>query len=394
MSRIGKLKKRADHRYKCEWHGKYFYGKTDEEAKAKREQYKKLVADGMQTNQVSVYDYALEWLPNAKAGIRAHTYNGYAKMIDYLCMTIGTKPLSSMKPSDIKSVYSTHYAKFSDSHIRHAKNLYTAMFDSAVDDGYIRVNPCRARGARPHKGPTGTHRPITTEERYYIETTDHPVRRIAMLMLYAGLRDGEAIPIDIDRDVDFDEKVIHVRYFRHIEHNKAVIEKRGKNDYAARDIKLFPQLEKVLVGHHGLALSMEDGGVLTDCAWRSAWAGFVRTIERRMNGGCQRRWYGRRKEDRERKAIYDRLMAEGKTDEAQQYKLPPWKSFTVKPYDLRHSFTCMCRDLWNIDVHTVMTWLGHTDLSMILRIYDHVSEDRINAEFKKVCDAYNNRVDD
>ena len=428
MPRIKKpqLKPRADGRYACWYKGKIFYGKTSDEALQKREEYRELAEAGMQAENVdgsyaccyngmlfygqtseeairrreefkglakeskkpTVYEYARRWLPVAKVGIRAHTYNGYATMMDYLVDVVGEKKLADVKPSDIKSVYSTHYIGYSDSHIRHARNLYTAMFDSAVDDGYIYSNPCRTKAAKPHKGTAGTHRAITPEERYYIETTDHPVRRIAMLMLYAGLRDGEAIPIDVDRDIDFVNKTIHVRYFRHIEHGQAIVEMRGKTDRSVRDIKLFPQLEKVLDGHHGLAVSMQDGSVLSDSAWRSAWSGFVRAIERRMNGGCQKRWYGRRKEDLERKAKYDSLMAEGKKAEAEQYALPPWREFTVRPYDLRHSFCVMCRDL-GIDIHVCMRWLSHSDPTMILRIYDHVSDERINAEFKKICDDYN-----
>lgn len=343
--------------YRCCYKGVYFYGRTKEEAQKKLDEYKKHQQDGIDPRQISVYNYAKKWLPNTKIGIRDSTYNGYAKMIDVLNSVIGKMALPDVKPSHIKAVYSKCYIGYSDSHIRHAKNLYTSMFDSAMDDGYIRVNPCRAKTARPHKGTIGTHRAITAEERYYIETTDHRVRPIAMLMLYAGLRDGEAIPIDIDRDIDFTEKVIHLRYFRHVEHNQAVIEGSGKNYYAVRDVKLFPQLEEILSGRHGLAIAMRNGNVLSECGWRRAWQSYVNAIECRMNG-CQKRWYGHRQKDHERKAIFDRLMAEGKVDEAQQYKLPPWQSFSVKPYDLRHSFCAMCRDLGMFVEYAVkMAWI-------------------------------------
>jgi integrase len=75
--------------------------------------------------------------------------------------------------------------------------------------------------------------------------------------------------------------------------------------------------------------------------------------------GVDRRWYGR---TREHKAI---IAAGG--------SLPEWVSFTVTPYDLRHSFATMCRDQQPpIELHTVIEWMGHSDATMLLRIYDSI----------------------
>lgn len=388
MARPKNTAQRSDGRYKCTYKGRCFYGKTSDEARKKRDEFKRLVEEGMQTRQVRVQDYAAEWLPIAKVGIRAHTYNGYAKMLDYLNMEIGTKYLDQVKPTDIKRVFSVHYADRSGSHIRHAKNLYTGMFDAAMEDGYIRTNPCRSRSAKPHKGKEGSHREITEEERQLIETTEHPLRPLVMTMLYAGLRNGEALALDVDQDVDFQRKLIHVQHFRHADVNAPTIDEHGKNENANRYIKLFPQLEEALDGLHGLLISMHDGLPLSKIGWKRKWDSYVNAIERRLNG-CQKRWYGRRACDKENKAKYEELMAQGKHEEARQYILPPWKSFTVRPYDLRHSFATYCRDL-EIDILVCMRWMGHSDSSMILKIYDHVSPKREDKEFQKILSAYRN----
>ncbi len=379
------MKQRADGRYKCVFQGQSFYGKTPEEAQRKREKFMRQVQEGLRTRQKKVADFAAEWLPNAKVEVNSHTYNGYAKMIDYLNLEIGKKSLDQVQPSDIKRVYSKYYANRSGSHIRHAKNLYTAMFDAALDDGFIRKNPCRAKSAKPHKGKDGSHREITEEERYLIETTDHPLRPLIMTMLYAGVRNGEALAIDVDRDVDFEKKYLHVRYFRHAYGNAPTIDTSGKNDYARRDIKLFPQLEEVLKEKHGLLITMHDGLPLSKCAWKRQWDSYVNAIETRLNG-CQKRWYGRRKIDKENKQKYEELLAQGKTEEARKYLLPPWKSFTVRPYDCRHSFVTYCRD-HEIDILVCMSWMGHSDSKMILKIYDHLTAKREEKEFKKIINA-------
>jgi integrase len=91
--------------------------------------------------------------------------------------------------------------------------------------------------------------------------------------------------------------------------------------------------------------------------------------------GVDRRWYGR---TREHKAI----IAAGGT-------LPPWVSFTVTPYDLRHSFCTMCRSMQPpIELHTVIKWMGHTDATMILHIYDSVTDSRDVQESERLKDAF------
>ena len=90
--------------------------------------------------------------------------------------------------------------------------------------------------------------------------------------------------------------------------------------------------------------------------------------------GIDRRWYGRTK-------AHKAIIAAGES-------LPPWVSFTVTPYDLRHSFATMCRSMQPpIEIHTVIAWMGHADSKMILSVYDSVTDDRDKAEAERLRDA-------
>ena len=307
--------------------------------------------------------------------------------MDMMNAVIGNKALSEVTPLDALGVFSESFSLCRDSYIKKGLYLYRALFDAAIACKYITTNPFRDKTAQPPmKDDCQSHRAITDEERYYIETTPHRIQPVAMLMLYAGLRDSEALAICVDRDIDFTNRVIHLRQFRHTDHNQAFVNDKGKTKRAARDIGLFPQLAECLSGRSGLVVSMKDGSVLSDCAWRRGWESFVNAIERRMNG-CQRRWYGKRKTDLERKAAYDRLMASGHMDEAQQYKMPEWKTFDVVPYSLRHSFCTYCRD-HSIEINVCREWMGHSDLKMIMKIYDHVSDERKATELQKIYDEH------
>lgn len=101
-----------------------------------------------------------------------------------------------------------------------------------------------------------------------------------MAMLYAGLRDSEALALDVSRDVDFEAEVIHVRYFRHVDGNRVWVSQEGKTPAAVRDVPLLPELAEVLkpipgllaYGKNGKVLSTSDGGqhgVCISTRWKS-----------------------------------------------------------------------------------------------------------------------------
>jgi integrase len=361
-------KVRADGRYVATYKGKCFYGHTPEEADKKRTEYKERIERGLDPNRERIADYAVDWLPINKHGVAVKTYELYEHFVHILIDAVGDKTFPEVKPSDIKRIYSERFKGMSDSHIRHFRNLITSIFDSAVEDGYVGWNVCRSKKAKPHKGTADTHRAITEQERDLIRRVPARVQPVAMAMLYAGLRDGEALALNVGRDVDFEAGVIHVRHFRHCDHNIATVSTVGKTPAAKRDVPLFPELEEVIKDIPGLLISGRDGTVLTTSAWRNAWRTYKNTIEREMNG-CRKRWYGKRKCDAEK-----------------NQHPPPWKEFTVRPYDLRHSFCTWCRDApgGGVDMHVLQGWMGHSDIGMIAQIYDHVSEDRVSKEVEKL----------
>lgn len=89
---------------------------------------------------------------------------------------------------------------------------------------------------------------------------------------------------------------------------------------------------------------------MSGAAFSSAWNSYFRKIECRINGVKQKRWYN------------------GDT---------PWKTISVRPHDLRHSYCTMLRDA-GVDLKLAMQWMGHADEKMILKVYDHVTSYRVS----------------
>lgn len=373
-----KLKKRPDGRYACRYHAQWFYAATQEECLRLREEFKAAEKRG----RVAAYfvdGFARSWLVRSHPDIAPSTMTGLRKHVDNLCAVIGHLPLADVKPSDIKQVFTAKYAGLSNSYIKAAKQLYCAMFDSAVADKLIDSNPARDRTAKPHRGTVGGHRSITPQEQQWINTlcTGHRAHPVAMAMLYAGLRPQEAKALVIERDVDFARETITVRETAHTDAEngqKYAFSAQGKTARANRTIPLLPPLKDAIFGRTGLLVTSAHGQPVTKTTWRVLWRSYVSSMETAING-VPRRWYGR---TREHKA----MIAAGQP-------LPPWVSFTVTPYDLRHSFATLCRSMCPpIELHTVIRWMGHADARMILHVYDSVTDSREQGEAARLKNAF------
>lgn len=372
-----KLKKRHDGRFACRYHNQWFYSYDHDDCLRQREAFKEAEKRGF-VETYFVAEYAQKWLERTYPNANPRTVQAAKLHLRILTDAIGNLPVSAVKPSDIKQIYSTHYKTLSNEYIKQAQNTFRALFDSAVADGMIPANPARDRTAKPHKGTIGGHRSITPQEREWILTKaiNHRMHIVAMVMLYAGLRPQEAKALDIDRDVDFTNETITVRQTAHTNTDnwqKYAFTDAGKTSKANRTIPLLPPLKDALNGKHGRLISPVRGDELSRSIWFAAWSSYKNTIEKEING-TQRRWYGK---TREHKA----LLAEGKP-------LPEWKTFDVVPYDLRHSFATMCRDVKPpIELHTVIKWMGHSDATMILQIYDSVTDDRNESEAQRLRES-------
>ena len=380
MARAKKPKptKRADGRYVCRYKNQYFYSTDPDDCIAQREEFKEAERRG----RLSVYfvrEYALRWFDRSFPNVTPSTRQGLKIHLQKLIDALGDLPVSGVKPSDIKEIYSGQYATLSNSYILAAKQLFCDLFDSAVADGLIASNPARDRTAKPHKGTYKGHRAITPQEREWIETlcTDHRAHPVAMAMLYSGIRPQEAKALLIERDVDFTADTITVRATAHIDPQngqKYAISGKGKTERANRQIPLLPPLKRALTGKQGYLVTSAHGEPVTRTTWRVLWNSYVASMEKAING-VDRRWYGRTKE-------HKRILEDGG-------KLPEWIPFTVVPYDLRCSFATMCRSMKPpIEIHTVIAWMGHADSKMILKVYDEVTDERDKTEANRLRSSF------
>lgn len=362
------LKQRADGRYSCRYKDKYFYGNTSEEAYSAREEYKRQLKSGLREESLgkTVTQYAKEWMSVYKANVSVRTYNDYAHYINLICNDIGDARMKDITPTDIQILYNNQIGK-SKSYVHKYTMLAKSLFAAAVEDGIILRSPCTK--AKPPKAEEGTHRALEQWERDLVASMvgKHDLAIAAMLMLYGGLRRGEAIAFDVDTDVDFVNNRIFVRKSVAFDSNQPRL-KSTKSKAGVREVYLFSPLKAALQQASGLVLSKKDGTIMSDTAWRRKWSSFITAMETELNG-CHKRWYGRTN-------AHKKALSNGE-------ELAPWREVTIKSHDFRHSF---CTMLWDagVDIKTAMKWMGHSDEKMILRIYAHLSEEKEKAAYQAV----------
>ena len=354
------LKQRADGRYVCKYHGQSFYGYTQKEALEAREAFKRVIENGMRAEAlgITVKAYSAKWVSTYKAHLTNGPYNTHVRLLDRFCEhnDIGSRPIRSIDTSDIQSFYNTAQGK-SHSYICDMRDTIKGLFKYALADRVIQYDPTLK--AKPPKGNKGTHRAIMQWERDIIHQTAHRIRPAVMTMLYAGLRRGEALAINVDRDVDFKQKTITVREAVRFYNQQTPILVDPKTEAGVRTIPLLDVLADELRGMHGLLLSRDDGSLYTEKAWHRAWESYIVTLETKKNG-IHKRWYGRTKEQLALK---------------EAGKLQPWVDVTIRPHDLRHSYCTMLYDA-NVDLKTAQKWMGHADQEMTMRIYTHLTEEK------------------
>jgi integrase len=343
------LKKRKDGRFACRYKDMWFYGSTSDEALKAREEYKRSEEKGFSRSNAPVLEYAAQWLELYRPNVKRHTFNAYQCSLENVLDPIKNRPISSITVDDMAQCISG-LSNYSRDEITRCVSLARDVFDSAVENGLLKTNPARSKSIRIPKGKEKIgHRAIEDWERKLIIETPHKMRAFFMVMLYAGLRPGEALAINVKRDVDFENKVIHVREAIDLLSADTPTISPGKNENAIRDVPLLPVLEETLKSIPGLIISSDDGEHINFREYVNL------------------------------KKMYTIHLTHVANHVKHSPRIKPkdWKTITFTPYDMRHSFCTMCRDV-GIDIKILMLWMGHSDYGIIMKIYDHITQNRID----------------
>lgn len=148
----------------------------------------------------------------------------------------------------VSALFEAEEKNLADRTILHHHRLISAIMQSAVYDMVIMSNPCsRTKAPRVCR----TEAKYLDEEQVELllnavyEKADHPYDVIIQLILYTGMRRGEALGLEWE-DIDFVNNVITIRHTLQYLPEKGVFEEETKNTSSMRSIKVGQDLIDVL----------------------------------------------------------------------------------------------------------------------------------------------------
>lgn len=379
MARKPKAKPRSDGRYVSKLRigrnfdgspvTKYFYSRVSK-ADADRQRAAYVLSHPFEDASALRAAYTLRdwcdvWLTSYKNNLAPNTISGYRSACNSLCeyKNLGALDLAQIRPLHITE-YVNSLNGTSKSNIRLKKNIVKWVFDAAVENGVISASPA-SKMPKPNGTYTG-HRALSRSEINLITShyAGHRGGLMMMLMLWAGLRRGEALALCWD-DVDLTRKQLTVHRSLDIGHKTI---KSTKTEAGIRVIPMFPPLYNALLeampvrhAKNALVCTAATGAQYTDTAYERVMDSFRLYLERVLNGV----------DNPERASGWRRDLAVKKFARENR----EWQTVEYTAHDLRYTFATLCFDA-DVDVQTTKVWMGHRDIETTMRIYTKLSTER------------------
>lgn len=377
-----KYKKRPDGRYQTKVYlgtdgngkaqYKYVYATTVAELERKAEELRCSLRRGMQvlSGELPLSVWADRFLRLKRSKVSEVYYTGIAGRVAFWVSEVGDLPLSGITRSDLqisldelarrnpRTGKPTAHKTLVDYRI-----TISAIFDLAITDRALDFNPATKLEIAPLKEKE-TRRALTEEEQRWVLDTPHRAQTAAMIMMLAGLRRGELIPLQVS-DIDFDGATISITKSVKMVNSRPVVKRGGKTTAATRTVdipqRLVDYLRPLLKDRSPFALVCTDtkGQMMSEASFRRMWDSYLTDLNLK---------YGK-----------------FTTDPGSKFspKKIPMMIPRITPHMLRH--TCATNMvLAGVDAVTAKEQLGHTDINTTLNIYTHVTQQHKKSQIDKL----------
>lgn len=353
-------------------------GKTEEEAVEKALQIKIVRRKGIDVtaDRDTFKKWADRWLEIKKGDVSNGRYNIYKYAVDKF-EPLWYMPIIKVQTADIQDVI-LELAKenprtklpTAKKTLIDVKSAAKQIFQLAIENRVIEYNPAVAVKI-PKKAPQGERRALTDEEQRWIINTPHRAQRGAMIMMYAGLRRGELIPL-LWSDIDLKAKTIDVNKSVEIIDGKSVQkDDEAKTAASIRTIDIPQQLVDFLTFERArdgitdetentLVMKSIKGKMLTESGWKRLWDAYWNILNLK---------YG---DFTAYKKAHPEIDFEKPESVHNPHGVPPMIP-PITAHWLRHTFATLLY-LSGVDVLTARDQLGHADIKTTLEIYTHLDK--------------------
>ena len=377
-----KKTKRADGRlrskvYLGDGKYKYVYAETQRELDRKVHEVKAKIGKGIDISaeRDTFGEWAKLWLENKQPEISAKRYAAYSGNINHLSDLMPIQ-MSKLRAIDIQQVITKLYNEgYAYQTLLSYRSICKQVFDLAIANRVCDFNPANAVKI-PKNAEKTTKRALTDKEQEWICTpTNNRCHIAAMIMMFAGLRRGELIPLTWS-DIDLEGRTIQINKSVEMVNSRPVVKPCGKTEAAMRNIRIPKYLCDYLRNYpHNsmLVCPSASGEMLTESGWKRMWSSYMNELNFKFGD-------------------FSNLMDFEKPSSRFAPKKVPMVIPPFTAHWLRHTYITMLY-LAGVDVMTAKEQAGHADIKTTMQIYTHLDAKYKNNQIDKLDDYLNKKGD-
>lgn len=353
---------------------KYIYARTYKELETKYNEVKARQNKGLDImSDKDTFGYWSQiWLRSKKAEVSDKWYNVLKTDINKLDKLFG-EPVTKMRQYMLKDILNELADNgYSQKTLKTVKDIASGIMQMTADERVVDYNVFASiKIPKTQKQSTVSvnselayfdRRALSNAEQQWVLNTTHRAQTAAMIMMYAGLRRGELIPL-LWSDIDLDVGTISVNKSVECVNGKLCIKTGGKTKAATRTV----YIPKILIDYLRqqerkslLVCTNTRGQMFSDSSWARMWESYLITLDKQ---------YGVPKDKHTIKTL----------------SIP-----RITPHWLRHTFISLMY-LAGVDVLTAKEQAGHSDISTTLAIYTHLDEQYKHKNINKL-DEYISKI--
>lgn len=340
------------------------YGKTQKEAEQKAIELKSKMKKGLDASggRDTFSIWAEYWLNSKKTSVSQDQFDLLQSRTKFFIDRIANAKIALIKPVDLQPLIdelvtcNPNTGKPSAKKtLRSYRQILTSIFDYAIDNRIIDFNPAE-RLQIPKSAPQSRRRALTLEERKRVDEFEHRGKTAVMLLMYSGLRRGEATALRWS-DIDLENGTITVSRSYNFKSKEFKPPKNGKPRKVFIPAKLVEYLKTVPQDTEYVITSAKGKMMSID-----AWDRLLESYLFQMNYK-----YG------------------GFTCNIHTNNGIPMVIEKFGLHDLRHTFCTIMYEA-GIDVLVAQEQMGHADPKTTLDIYTHLQKEHKATNISKLND--------
>lgn len=286
---MAKYKRRPDGRYGARVNlgnkqYKYVCANTPKELDEKITQLKLRAGKGLDISaeRDTFGEWGTLWLEQKRLSVSAGMYGAYVghyKKFEELYNI----PITKIRLNDFQQIIfrlGSGEKPLSKKTLNGLKQTASQILKLAINNRVIDYNCADGIVIPSTAKPTEKRRALTPEEQRWIRETPHRAQTAAMIMMYAGLRRGELLPL-LWSDIDFERKTISVNKAVAYINGKPQVKNCGKTDAALRTVFVPDILIDYLKGVKRdslLVCPSTKGTIITEIGWKRLWESYLKDL--------------------------------------------------------------------------------------------------------------------